>query len=146
MICCGRLAKSYNNTISQDKLTAVATNLHGLSVASGGICDLNLKSDAFMRTNQSRPGEVVKMIQPSLAKPLQHKFRPSVRNSSIINPVLPKGCVANCIWPGLIWSVALMWEGGPNLGVWKAGRMWLPFRVPPRYRKWFTEFIVHHHA
>ena len=51
MICCGRLAKSYNNTILQDKLTAVATNLHGLSVASGGICDLNLKSDAFMRTN-----------------------------------------------------------------------------------------------
>ena len=117
MICCGRLAKSYNNTISQDKLTAVATNLHGLSVASGGICDLNLKSDAFMRTNQSRPGELVKMIQPSLAKPLQHKFRPSMRNSSIINPVLPKGCVANCIWPGLIWSVALIWEGGPNLQV-----------------------------
>ena len=47
----------FNNTILQDKLTAVATNLHGLSVASGGICDLNLKSDAFMRTNLSRPGE-----------------------------------------------------------------------------------------
>ena len=36
-------------------------------------------------------------------------------------------------WPGLIWSVALIREGGPNLGVWKAGILWLPFRVPPRY-------------
>ena len=69
-----------------------------------------------------------------------------MNNSSIINPVLPKGRVANCIWPGLIWSVALIREGGPNLGVWKAGRMWLPFRVPPRYRNWFTDAIVHHHA
>ena len=24
--------------------------------------------------------------------------------------------------------------------------MWLPFRVPPRYRNWFIEFIVHRHA
>ena len=39
-----------------------------------------------------------------------------MNNSSIINPVLPKGCVANCIWPGLVWSVALIREGGPNLG------------------------------
>ena len=69
-----------------------------------------------MRTNQSRPGELVKMIQPPPAKPLQHKFRRSMRNSSIINPALPKGCVANCIWPDLIWSVALIREGGPNLG------------------------------
>ena len=56
------------------------------------------------------------MIQPPFAKPLQHKFRRSVRNSSIINPALPKGCVANCIWPDLVWSVALIREGGPNLG------------------------------
>ena len=42
--------------------TSLQQNLHGLSVASGRICDLNLKPDAFMRTNQNRPGELVKMI------------------------------------------------------------------------------------
>ena len=38
-----------------------------------------------------------------------HKFRRSMNNSSIINPVLPKGCVANCV--GRVWFGLWLWYG-----------------------------------
>ena len=61
-----------------------------------------------------------------------HKFR-------IINPV--QKARRKLHLAGLISSVALIREGGPNLVVWKAGRMWLAFRAPPRYRNWFVSLL-----
>ena len=48
-----------------------------------------------------------------------HKFRRSMNNSSTINPVLPKGCVANCV--GRVWFGVWLWYGR-GVQIWGFGK------------------------
>ena len=48
-----------------------------------------------------------------------HKFRRSMNNSSTISPVLPKGCVANCV--GRVWFGVWLWYGR-GVQIWGFGK------------------------